>query len=277
MSVPLPRADRLSATLRQLRKRAGLSGTDVAQRAGLSQTTISRFESGKRVPTESDIRTLCRIYGAPAQTRQELLDIGKDLREGSTSARVVLQRHEAVSMQARIKRIEEVSARIRSFNPVIVIGLLQTHDYIRALLSRRYSGRELDGMVAGRLARQEALDTDREFHFLLTEGALRWHVGSPLVMAAQAEHLAQLGQLANVRIGIIPWTRPTDCPIIHAFQIYDERAVWLNTEISAALITDERDVADFAARFDIYADFADYGDAARRVFERIANEYRGMM
>jgi len=179
-------------------------------------------------------------------------------------------------MQARIGRIESTSARIRSVHPAIVIGLLQTHDYARALLSGRYAGRELDAMVAARLARQQILDSDREFHFVLTEGVLRWHVGSPQIMIGQAEHLATLVELPNVRLGIMPWTRPTNRPILHAFQIYDERAVMLSTETSVALITDARDVADFAARFEIYAEFADYGDAARAVFDRIANEYRGM-
>ncbi len=243
----------------------------------MSQATISRFETGKRVPTEADIRTLCEVYGASADTCGELLSIAEDLRAGSTSTRAMLHHHGAPSMQARIGRIEDASARIRSVHPAIVIGLLQTHDYARALLSGRYAGRELDAMVAARLARQQILDSDREFHFLLTDGVLRWHVGSPQIMIGQAEHLAALVELPNVRLGIIPWTRPTNRPILHAFQIYDERAVMLSTETSVALITDARDIADFATRFEIYAGFADYGDAARAVFERIASEYRGIV
>ena len=272
----MPRADRLSLTLRQLRKRADLSGIEAARRAGMSQATISRFETGKRVPTEDDIRALCEVYGASADALRELLTIADDLREGSTSARAVLHHHGAPSMQARIGRIESTSARIRSFHPAIVIGLLQTHDYTRALLSGRFAGRELDAMVAARLARQQILDTDREFHFVLTEGALRWHVGSPQIMVGQAEHLAELVELPNVRLGIIPWTRPTNRPVLHAFQVYDERAVMLSTETSVALVTDARDVADFAVRFDIYAGFADYDDAAKAAFRRIADEYQGL-
>jgi hypothetical protein len=74
----------------------------------------------------------------------------------------------------------------------------------------------LDATVAARLGRQQILDTDRQFHFVLTEGALRWHVGSPQIMAAQAEHLGELVKLPNVRLGIIPWTRPTNRPVLHA-------------------------------------------------------------
>jgi len=276
LSSPAPRADRLSATLRRLRTRAGLTGEEVASRAGLSQTTVSRFETGRRVPTEVILRELCRIYGASAETRRELLAIASDLREGFTSTRAVLHRKGAPAMQARIGRIEMASARIRSFNPATVIGLLQTHDYIRGLLSGQYSGRELDAMVAARLARQRVLDTDREFHFLITEGALRWQVGSPQIMAAQAEHLAVLTELPNVRLGVVAWTRATNRPVLHPFQIYDERAVMLNTETATALVTDTRDVADFVARFNIYAEFADYGNDARAVFGRISSEYQDL-
>jgi hypothetical protein len=84
-------------------------------------------------------------------------------------------------------------------------------------------------------------------------------------------------ELPNVRLGIVPWTRPTNRPVLHPFQIYDDRAVMLSTETSVALITDERDVADFAARFDLYAGFADYGDAAGAVFRRLADEYRNLI
>ena len=51
----------------------------------------------------------------------------------------------------------------------------------------------------------------------------------------------------------------------------------LSTETSVALITDARDVADFATRFNIYAGFADYGGAATSVFQRIADEYRELV
>ncbi|MGH3918958.1 MAG: helix-turn-helix domain-containing protein, partial [Pseudonocardiaceae bacterium] len=93
---PAPRADRLSLTLRQLRRRADLSGIEAARRAGMSQATISRFETGKRVPTEADIRTLCEVYGASVDTRCELLTIAEDLRAGSTSTRAVLHHHGAL-------------------------------------------------------------------------------------------------------------------------------------------------------------------------------------
>jgi len=53
-----------------------------------------------------------------------VLAIAKDVREGAAAARTILHRAGAPSVQQRIGRIEAASARIRSFQPAIVIGLL---------------------------------------------------------------------------------------------------------------------------------------------------------
>lgn len=268
------RLDLLSATLRKLRLDADLPGVEAARRAGMSQATISRFENGKRVPTDADVRALCQVYRAPVAVRRELLAIAKDMREGAATTRTILHRIGAPSVQQRIGRIEAVSARIRSFQPTIVIGLLQTADYMRALLSGLHQGEDLEAMVTARLARQQVLDTDRAFHFVLTESALRWHIGSQEVMARQVEHLVVVTERHNVQLGVIPWTRPVNHPVLHPFQIYDQRAVMVGTENAVAVITDSHDVAEYESRFKIYAGLADYGDDAQHVLRRLANEYR---
>ncbi|MBV9651138.1 MAG: helix-turn-helix domain-containing protein [Pseudonocardiales bacterium] len=97
MSSPVLCADRLSATLRQLRQRANLSGIEAARRAGMSQATVSRFETGKRVPTEDDIRALCEAYRATPEVLQRLLRIADDCR----SAREPMKTPGVVSSPAR--------------------------------------------------------------------------------------------------------------------------------------------------------------------------------
>ncbi|MGH3478045.1 MAG: DUF5753 domain-containing protein [Pseudonocardiaceae bacterium] len=179
-------------------------------------------------------------------------------------------------MQERIGRIEAASARLRSFHPALVIGLLQTPDYARALLSGAYAGADLDRMVSARLARQQVLDTDRTFELLMTEGALRWHVGGPLIMAEQVEHLGRVSERPDVHVGIIPWTRAVTHPVLHGFHLYDQRAVMVSTETAMATMTDRRQIAAFEARFSLYAELADWDDDVRPVLERLAREYRAL-
>ena len=274
MSNPA-RSDELSTILRQLRRDADLSGMEAARRAGFSQPKISRFETGRQVPTPDQIRTLARVYRAPAGVRRRLLELAGNLRAETKPARAVLS-HGAHHMQQRLARLDQASARIRSFVPTLVPGLLQIPDYTRAIGSRDMAGEQLDQFVAARAERQAVLDTDREFVMVLTEGALRWHIGSPAVMAAQLQHIAEQLNRANLRLGVVPWTRPVRAPALHNFDIYDARAVVVGTETATAIITDPRDVADYEARFAIYAELADYGAPARDALTRVADDYRGL-
>ncbi|MGH3907826.1 MAG: helix-turn-helix domain-containing protein [Pseudonocardiaceae bacterium] len=267
------RPDELSATLRRLRHEAQLSGIEAAKAAGLSQPKISRLETGKQVPTATEVEALCRVYRAPARTRKQLLVVAHDLQEEQVSARVMLQRG-AYRMQERIGRIEAASRLLRSFHPVVVIGLLQTPGYIRGLIGESLPDDELEQIVAARKDRQRLLDTDREFVLIVTEGALRWHVGSPAVMIAQLQHLAEATRRRNVRLGVIPWTRPVQAGAIHGFHLYDRRAAIVGTETATAIITDPRDIADYETCFTTYEALAVYDADARQVFDRLSDEYR---
>lgn len=266
------RPDELSVTLRRLRQEAGLSETEAARQAGLTQSKVSRVETGRQLPTTIEVERLCDAYEVPTRARRALVAVTHDIRQ-STPGRTVLHRHGAPRMQERIGRIEAASARLRSFHPALVIGLLQTPDYARALLSGAYTGAELDDMVSARLAGQQVLDTHRTFELLMTEGALRWHVGSPAIMAGQLEHLARAGQRPNVRVGIIPWTRPVTHPVLHGFHLYDQRAVMVATETAMATMTDRAQIVDFEARYTLYAELADWDEDAHPVYERLTREY----
>lgn len=266
------RPDELSATLRRLRRDAQLSGIEAARAAGLSQSKISRLETDKQVPTTAEVEALCQIYRAPAQTKQHLLRVARDLREEQVSARVILQRG-AYRMQQRVGRIEAASRLLRTFHPAVVIGLVQTPGYIRALLGDLPED-EIERMVVARGDRQRLLDTDREFKLIMTEGALRWHVGSPAVMIAQLQHLAETTRRSNVRLGVIPWTRPARVGALHGFNLYDRRAAIVGTETATAIITDARDIADYEACFATYEALAVYDADARKVFDRLSDEYR---
>ncbi|WP_181771667.1 helix-turn-helix domain-containing protein [Amycolatopsis pittospori] len=265
--------DHLSTELRRLRKAAGLSGTEAARLTGLSQSKVSRVETGAFMPTEDQVVTLCRAYRAPASVRRTLVAITRDLREEAASARVVLQRG-AWRMQQRIGKIETASARIRSFQPTIVFGLLQTRDYITALFRDSLPDGERDQTIEARLERQKILESDREFHFVLTEGALRWNMGGATTMLAQLGHLIDLSCRGKVRLGVIPWTAPVSVAVLHGFDIYDSRAVLLGTQTATALVTDEREVADYEKNFAEVEHYATYDAVACAHLARIADDYR---
>lgn len=266
----------LSDTLRALRIESGLSGAEAARRAGLSQSKVSRAETGSFLPSEEEIVALCRVYGAPAEALDDLIQMTRELRDETTSARVVLQRG-GWWMQHRIGKLEAAASRILSYSTNTMIGLLQTRSYIEALFGGSMSDDDRDRTVAARLQRQELLDSSREFVCVMTEGVLRWNMGGAAVMAAQLDRLIVHSQRPNVHLGLIPWTTPAFVPAGNSFTMYDTRAVMLGTQTATALITDEDNIAEYAAHWAEIEPLVSWGDEARAIVDRIATDYRGLL
>ena len=271
-----PPTNPLSEQLRYLRKQANLSGAEAAKRSGLSPAKISRVETGAFMPTPEQVDKLCRVYRAPEEVRRGLVEMTEDLREATHSARVTLQRG-GWQMQERIGRIEASSTLLRSYTPSTITGIAQSKPYIQAILSQFLSGDDLERTMQARLDRQRALDSDREFHLIMTEGALRWNTGGAEVMINQLAHLSELRDRANVRLGVIPWTTAAGMPAAHAFHLYDTRAVLVGTINATAIMTNSRDVAEYASRFERFEAIASFGDEAQAVLDRIAADYRSII
>jgi transcriptional regulator with XRE-family HTH domain len=269
--------DYLSRTLRQLRQDIGIPGTRAARDIGISQSRISRIESGVLMPTSEEITTLCRLYHAPARTRRALLAALDDLKAEPPSARVVIARGNAYRLQQRFGRIEANATEIREFQPGIVPGLLQTQEYMAAVFA---DGNDLTpedqaASVDARKARTEILaNPSKEFTLIMAEGALRWQVVSPQVMTAQLDYLASM--TGAVRLGVIPMTRSVRLFPMHGFYVYDAHTVIVGIRTGTSFLTDPRDVAEYLKLFADLERLAVYGDDARQVIEQTAAAYRAI-
>lgn len=276
MESPRTAHKTLAATLRQLRIDAGLSQTAAAKAAGVTQTKISRLEHGRHTPNPDDVERLAAAYRAPAKVRRELRRAAQDLVEGRVYSRIVLQRG-AWHMQERTGRIEADSARIRTFEPTLVPGLLQTRAYATVMFaSVGITGPDLDRTVQARLDRQRLLDSGREFVQIITEGALRWQVDNPGLMVEQLEHIIEVAAMPNVRVGIIPHTTPAQVFPQEGFNMYDTRAVIIGTTTATATITDSGDLGVYDKLFGEFEVLASFGADAVRELDRIAADYRAL-
>lgn len=265
---------RVGDLLRALRTGAGLGGTQAAAAAGMSQSKVSKIETGRLRPSDGDIRVLCRVYGASDRQRDELVELAAGLREASRRSRVVMSRG-AAGYQARLGRLEASAQQLRSFQPAMVIGLVQTPDYARVVLAEALSGDDLDAAVDARRHRATALDDPaKHIVLIMSEGALRWQVGGPDVMAGQIDHLADVSRRPNVRLGIIPWTTPMRVTCTHGFHLYDQAAVVFGTEVSSGVLDEPDDIAAYEQLFGQIEQAAAFGDDARRELARIGGEYR---
>ena len=57
--------DQLLRVLRQARKRAGLTQTDVARKFGAHASFVSKCESGERRIDVVELAEFCKLYGVP--------------------------------------------------------------------------------------------------------------------------------------------------------------------------------------------------------------------
>jgi transcriptional regulator with XRE-family HTH domain len=267
----------LAQALAEARRRLGLSGAEAGRRAGMSQSKISKIERGYLLPSPEDVEALGRLYELSSEERSRLVAIATGLRAESRT-RIILTRRVA-EFQRRIGELERSASLIRTFQPTMVIGLLQTAAYMRCVFgtpdSQALSGQEVDEAVQAREHRQRVLaDPSKTFVLIMSEGALRWQAGSAAVMAEQAHELADAAvQLPNARIGIVPWTQPMRFFPRHGFHLYDDDAVIVGTETATATITGEADIAMYVELFEALEELAVFGEEAQRHFARIARDY----
>lgn len=265
--------DRLAQTLRRLRNDSGLTGTETAHRAGMSQPKISRIESGTTVPTAEDVETLCRLYGAADDVLDELTELADSLHRNTESARAIM-RGGAWRKQQQIARVERDAERLNFFQPATISGLLQIPDFTREIYGLTLSGNDLDRSMTALAERQQILNNRRKrFTFVLTEGALRWRLCPDEVMAAQVRHIATLAARPNVRIGVIPFTaRVREAPL-HGFELFDQRLVTIGLETATLTVTDTRDIEYYANLFNTLEQTAEFGTSAAALLEEIASDY----
>jgi transcriptional regulator with XRE-family HTH domain len=265
--------DELSRTLRDLRRAAGLSSTAAAGAAGIGQAALSRYETGRFVPTRARLDALLTAYGAPAGVGNRLRAMVDDLR--AENRRVVVHRKNAPSFQRRIRDIEATSEHVATFQPAVVPGILQTESYMR-VLTAGVDRRIADGVVAARLERQQLLGRPgHRWTQILTAGAVLWCAGSAETMAEQIDRILEVSHLEGVRIGVIPACRPVEVFPLHGFDLYDERAAIVGTLATTAIITEPADVRLHVDMFASLTEAADFGDAARATLAEFRAGYVG--
>ncbi|MEU7419682.1 helix-turn-helix domain-containing protein [Streptomyces antibioticus] len=251
----------LAETLRDLRKRAGLTGDRLAKRCAMSQSKISKIETGKTTASLIDVERILRAVEAPPELVSEVMALARmantEWQDKRSSWRRGLEKR-----QAELAALESESTEMRYFLPSMLTGLLATPEYVRASLT--HAPGDTSKTVARKLERQSVLyDTSKRFTFLLTEQAIRWAIVPPSAMAVQIDRLTSLSRLPNIRIGIVPDGTNIPRGPLNTFTVYDDRLATAETFTGRIVFQDGRDVAQYREVFDMYAGFAIYGDEAR--------------
>lgn len=205
--VPSPtiRARRLRRELRRLRDRTGHTAEGVAKLLGWHRTKVIRFELGHSRVMPKDLPPLLDLYDADGEERESLTGLLRQSRQkGWWSAYGDVLPDDYVGFEAE-------ATSISAFESLYVPGLLQTEEYVRAIVRAGRSTAdqdETDRVVAARLARKALLSRDvpPSLWAVLDEAAVRRVVGGPKVMRAQLARLVEACEMPTVEIQVLPFT-----------------------------------------------------------------------
>jgi hypothetical protein len=216
----------VGAQLRRLRTEAGVSREEAGETIRASEWKIHRLENGQVGFKDRDVVDLLRLYGVADP--DEVAGFLEFAREANAPG---WWQHYGDLLPQWFRAyvdLESAAALIRTYEGQLVPGLLQTEDYMRAVIMRAViAGAHLDELaeeaerrVTLRMARQTLLtrpDAPRLWA-VIDEAALRRPVGRPEVMRGQLERLID-AKLANVVLQILPFGAGAHPGMVGSFSI----------------------------------------------------------
>ncbi|MYZ06524.1 helix-turn-helix domain-containing protein [Streptomyces sp. SID2999] len=232
-------------TMKTLRLRAGLDREELGKRLGYSAATIASFEQGRRIPPPRAI-----------DKAEEVLDAGGLL----TVWKEEVEKAQYPVFFQGMAQLEKQALELLAYDTLVVKGLLQTEEYMRALLAMwrpPLDDETIEQRVAARLARQDIFNRRPTplLSFVMDESVLRHQYGGKGVLRGQLEHLLLMGQRRNVEIQVMPTVCEDNAGVDGAFTVVTrkdgKRFLYAEAQVTSALETDPEQVSLAAARYGI--------------------------
>lgn len=205
---PTVRRRRLAAELRRLRAGTRKTAEEVGTALGWSKAKISRYELAQSGLKPDDVARLLAFYGVQGSQREQLLALAEE-----ATHKGWWEAYSDVLTEGNLAFIglEAEATSILEWQINVVPGLLQTEQYAREILSGYHevatiSPRAIQRRLETRLTRQQLLTRDEplEHVALIDESVLRRQRGDRSVMRAQLQRLAEIAELPNVTIRVVP-------------------------------------------------------------------------
>ncbi|GAB3301079.1 helix-turn-helix transcriptional regulator [Parasphingorhabdus pacifica] len=252
---PTVRRRVLAAELKHLRRAAGLTHVDIANRLGWQQGKVSKIEGAKQGVGIDAVIALAEVCHASSGQRDRLVELARTARtKGWWEAYGDVLGPE----QRTYVGLEADADALTAFAAESVPELLRTVPYAEAVLRAHGGG---DG-EADRLERAIEVLVQRQrnvlrrgkpnIDVLISESALRRAVGSRQVMLDQFEWLTASAAGGDIALRVIPFSAgalPADCPFSLLEFWYDPHpaVVFVPGEGTCAHVEDSVEVDSFRA------------------------------
>ncbi|WP_052745973.1 helix-turn-helix domain-containing protein [Allosalinactinospora lopnorensis] len=268
---------RLGRKLAKLRKHAGLSQVQVAEKFNGNQTTFARYERGERAPQRTMLRQLLELYDVPEEEREEVMTL---YRLAERPSWWYPYRDLIRPEYAALIDLESDASEIRTYES-LVPGLLQTPDYARQICQhgpQEIDSAEVERRLELRLVRQEILSSPDHPRLvaLMDEGALRRVVGGPKVMREQIAHLMRVAEQARTTIQIVPYTVGATPGASGSFTLIDcegTRVVYTDTIVGEMYLENRPEVKIASQAFERLLGFALSTNDSAALMRQYMEEY----
>jgi hypothetical protein len=221
---PTMRRRRLARELTRLREERGLTIREVATTLEWDPSKLSRVEGMQRGIIVRDVRKLLEIYGVQDEAQRETLF--EMSRQSKQRGWWHAYSDAMLGTYANLVGLEAEASQIRSYEPELVPGLLQTEEYTRAVI-RIYRPGDTAEQVGRRaqikMIRQQILDRDDPplLRVVLNEAVVRRLVGGRDVMREQLRKLSADRSRGNIQIQVLPFTAGEHPAMSGPFSILD--------------------------------------------------------
>jgi transcriptional regulator with XRE-family HTH domain len=184
---------------------------DAASACGWSGARLSYLETGQRPVTADDLAALLPLYEVPESDRAPYYDAVR-----VSEAEGWWERFDPLldDLQPMYVGLEQGAAEIRTFEPLLVPGILQVEEYVAAIMRgglRRRGEREIARLVELRTNRQGILtrtEQPAKLDVVLDQSVLYRsppRPSGPGALGPQLDHLVDMATRPNVTLRILPF------------------------------------------------------------------------
>ncbi|MBK3533621.1 helix-turn-helix transcriptional regulator [Streptomyces sp. MBT56] len=251
----------LSARLKELREAADLTMSEVAKTVEINQGTLSRIESGDRGTSPVVVKAMLDCYGvSDTAVREDLLDL---VRADQAQKQKWWRKYSAVintTQYGGYLELEASATSLRSYEPQLIPGLLQTADYARKVITSMrmdLDAKQIEALVTVRMNRQALLDAENapKLWAVIDEAAIRRMSGSPAVLKGQLERLLELEPRTNITLQLLPFDAGFHPGLYGSFMLMgfpepNPDVVWVENLTNSVYFEGSDDVGRYTEVFD---------------------------
>ncbi|MGH3600754.1 MAG: helix-turn-helix domain-containing protein [Pseudonocardiaceae bacterium] len=197
----------LGNQLRQLREASGITTGAAGHAIRASHAKISRMELGRVSFKERDVADLLTLYGVTDER-----DRGAFLALARRANVPGWWHHYGDILPSWFEMyigLEQASSIIRTYEPQLVPGLLQTQEGARAVIQMGHptgSAEDIERRVALRMKRQRVLtQPGAPSLWAVVDEAALWRLDGRSTLQGQIQHLIEMAELPNVTLQVMPF------------------------------------------------------------------------